>query len=110
MIADAARFQLLYDNFVAWLEGHGIALNSIWSEHFNMGWMVRMMQGVTGPTEQHGDLLADLFVYVMLGLLEVDDFARRLGSLTDRETAGASLLPRARLLQRSGGTCSFVLR
>jgi AI-2 transport protein TqsA len=86
MIADAARFQLLYDNFVGWLEGHGIALNSIWSEHFNMGWMVRMMQGVTGRLNSTVTFWLIVFVYVVLGLLEVDDFARRLANLTDGET------------------------
>jgi len=85
MIADAARFQLLYDNAVAWLEGHGIALSAIWTEHFNMGWMVRMMQGVTGRLNSTVTFWLIVFVYVMLGLLEVDEFSARLRALANHD-------------------------
>jgi AI-2 transport protein TqsA len=38
IVADAARFQLLYNQMTEWLEGHGIVVENIWSEYFNVGW------------------------------------------------------------------------
>lgn len=87
MIADAARFQSLYEQMVAWLEGHGVAVSSVWSEHFNVGWMLRMMQGLTGRLNSTVTFWLIVFVYVILGLLEVDGFSRRLAGLPNQETA-----------------------
>ena len=47
IVADTARFQLLYNQMTEWLEGHGIVVESIWAEHFNVGWMLRIFQGIT---------------------------------------------------------------
>jgi len=48
LLADASRFQSLYDQMTAWLDGHGIAVAGIWTEHFNVGWFLRVVQGITG--------------------------------------------------------------
>ena len=45
VVADAARFQLLYNQMTEWLEGHGIVVESIWTEHFNVGWVLRAVPG-----------------------------------------------------------------
>ena len=42
IITDAARFQLLYNQMTEWLEGHGIVVESLWAEHFNVGWVLRL--------------------------------------------------------------------
>jgi AI-2 transport protein TqsA len=91
MIADSARFQLLYEQIVAWLEGHGIAVASVWSEHFNVGWMLRMMQGVTGRLNSTVTFWLIVFVYVILGLLEVGEFERRIAALPNKQAAGRIL-------------------
>src|SRR5271166_5579590 len=36
LIADSARYQALYDRAIAWLEGQGISVAGLWSEHFNV--------------------------------------------------------------------------
>ena len=41
LIADSARYQALYDGAIAWLEGHGVSVAGLWSEHFNVGWLLR---------------------------------------------------------------------
>jgi predicted PurR-regulated permease PerM len=91
MIADTARFQAIYDQTVAWLESHGIAVGALWSEHFNVGWVLRITQGLTGRINSTVMFWLIVFVYVVLGLLEVDEFAARLRKLSDRET-GARIL------------------
>src|SRR5215472_18004698 len=47
VVSDAARYQVLYDRVAVWLEGHGIAIASLWAEHFNAAWLLRALQGIT---------------------------------------------------------------
>jgi AI-2 transport protein TqsA len=91
VVADAARFQLLYNQMTEWLEGHGILVESIWTEHFNVGWVLRLFQEIT--TRVNGTLSFSLVVliYVILGLMEIDDAARRLRGMKNQE-AGRVLL------------------
>ena len=91
VVTDAARFQLLYNQLTEWLEGHGIVVENIWTEHFNVGWVLRLFQEVT--TRINGALSFSLVVliYVILGLMEVDDAARRIRNIKNQE-AGRVLL------------------
>lgn len=91
VVTDAARFQLLYNQLTEWLEGHGIVVENIWTEHFNVGWVLRLFQEVT--TRINGALSFSLVVliYVILGLMEVDDAARRIRNMKNQE-AGRVLL------------------
>jgi AI-2 transport protein TqsA len=86
VVADAARFQLLYNQLTEWLEGHGIVVETIWTENFNVGWVLRLFQEIT--TRVNGTLSFSLVVliYVILGLMEVDDAARRLRGMKNQET------------------------
>jgi AI-2 transport protein TqsA len=78
VVGEAPRFQLMYNQLSDWLEGQGIAVASLWTEHFNMAWVLRIFQQIT--TRVNGVLSFTLVVliYVILGLLEVDDAAHRL--------------------------------
>ncbi len=91
IVTDAARFQLLYNQMTDWLAGHGIVVESLWAEHFNVGWVLRAFQEIT--TRINGTLSFSLVVliYVILGLMEVDDAARRLRGMRNRE-AGRVML------------------
>jgi AI-2 transport protein TqsA len=87
VIADAARYQAIYDQAAGWLEGHGISVVSLWAEHFNIAWLV-------GAARQINSLLYSLLsfclitlVYVILGLLEVEDMHRKAQALSNREAA-----------------------
>jgi predicted PurR-regulated permease PerM len=75
-IAEAARFQALYDQAAAWLENHGIAIAGLWAEHFNVRWLIGAVQGVTGRVNT-----------LILGLLEVETIARKLRTLVSAQTA-----------------------
>jgi len=84
IVSDAARFQSFYDQATLWLEGHGIAVTGLWSENFNVAWMLRTAQTVTGRLNTTMSFWLVVLVYVILGLLEVEDFARKLKTMRNR--------------------------
>lgn len=87
VVSDAGRFQLLYDQIADWLEGHGIAVAGLWADHFNVAWLVRAMQDVIARANTTLTFWLVVLVYVILGLLEVDDTARKVGAMENREAA-----------------------
>ena len=90
VVTDAARFQLLYNQLTDWLEGHGIVGVNIWTEHFNVGWILRLFQAIT--TRVNGALSFSLVVLIYVsGLMEVDDAAGRIRGMKNQE-AGRVLL------------------
>jgi predicted PurR-regulated permease PerM len=87
LIVDAARYQALYEGVVAWLDGHGISLATIWAEHFNVGWLLRAAQQITGRINTTLTFWLVALIYVVLGLLEVGDVDGRLRALGKSEAA-----------------------
>jgi AI-2 transport protein TqsA len=77
VIADSARFQTLYDQLAEWLEGHGIVVASVWTEHFNMTWLVRLLQGAAARLNVMISFWIVVVVYVLLGLLDAEAVARK---------------------------------
>lgn len=75
-ITDSAQFQALYNQLAEWLEGHGIVVAGMWAEHFNVGWLVRMLQGITTRLNTTISFWIVVLVYVLLGLLDTDAIAR----------------------------------
>jgi AI-2 transport protein TqsA len=86
-VADTARYQALYDSVVTWLEGHGISVAGVWAEHFNTAWVLRAIQQLTGRVNTTMSFWLIAFVYVVLGLMEVDVVRRKLSMLGNREAA-----------------------
>jgi predicted PurR-regulated permease PerM len=82
-VAEAGRFQMIYDQAVLWLEAQGIAVAGLWTEHFNVGWLLRLVQTLTSRVNSAMSFWIVVFVYVILGLLEVDDFGRRVRTIKD---------------------------
>jgi AI-2 transport protein TqsA len=87
LVADAERFQQLYGQAAAWLEAHGIGIATLWAEHFNARWLVRAVQGVAGQLNTTIGFWLVVLVYVILGLLEVDDAERRVRVMENRHAA-----------------------
>ena len=84
---DAARYQSVYDRIVSWLDGHGVSVAGLWAEHFNVRWLLRTTQYVTGRVNTTLTFWLIALVYVTLGLLEVDDIRRNVEALDNREAA-----------------------
>ena len=91
VVSDAPRFQQFYAELTAWLETHGIVVASLWAEHFNVGWAIRLFQQITARINGMLSFSLVVLIYVILGLLEVDTVAAKLRALKQRQT-GAVLL------------------
>ena len=91
IVSDAARFQQFYDQATLWLEGHGIAVTGLWAENFNVAWMLRMAQTVSGRLNTTMSFWLVVLVYVILGLLEVEDFGRKLRGMRNRQVGDVLL-------------------
>jgi len=91
IVSDAARFQQFYDQVTVWLEGHGIAVTGLWAENFNVAWMLRTAQTISGRLNTTMSFWLVVLVYVILGLLEVEDFARKLKAMRNQVVGGVLL-------------------
>ena len=91
LIRDAARYQALYDTLILWLESHGLSIAGIWSEHFNVQWMLRAGQEITGRLNSTLSLGLITLVYATLGLLEIEPLRARVKGLADQDMARALL-------------------
>lgn len=87
LLSDAERFQLLYEQMAAWLEGHGIVVAGVWADHFDFRWMLRTAQGLTAHINRTVGFWLFVLLYLILGLLEVDDFTRKIEAFKNREAA-----------------------
>jgi predicted PurR-regulated permease PerM len=87
LIADSSRYQAIYDSLVAWLDGHGVSVAGLWAEHFNVGWMLRSAQQITGRVNTTLSFWLITLVYVILGLMEVDDLHRKAQAFLKPEAA-----------------------
>jgi predicted PurR-regulated permease PerM len=85
VVTEAAHFQALYGHAVGWLEQHGIVVASLWAEHFSMSWLIRLFQQVLSAINGTLSFSLVVLIYVVLGLLEVDDAARRLAAMKNQE-------------------------
>ncbi|BCJ90973.1 AI-2E family transporter [Terrihabitans soli] len=83
---NAARFQAFYAALSDWLESHDLYAASLFTEYFNIPWLIRLAQQVTGRF--HGMLTFTFvtLIFVLLGLLEVRVVRRKLELMTG-ETA-----------------------
>src|SRR5207302_223573 len=81
LVGDLPRYQALYSTMVTWLDGHGISVAGLWAEHFNVAWLLRATQQVTGRVNTTLSFWVIALVYVVLGLLEVEDIRRKVEAL-----------------------------
>ena len=95
VIADAGRYQAIYDAAVAFLDSHGVSVAGLWAEHFNVGWMLRGAQQITGRVNTTLGFWIITLVYVILGLMEVEDAERKLRAFLAPATAAALIEARA---------------
>jgi len=87
LTADAARYQALYETTMTWLEGHGVSVAVLWAQHFNVRWLLGTTQQIAGRVTSTLSFWLIAVVYVVLGLLEVEDIRRRIELLDNRELA-----------------------
>ena len=78
LFVNAGRFQAIYSDWANWLEEHGIAIAGPLADRFNVAWLIGFSQGMAGKLNSMAGFAVLVFIFVMLGLLEVDDFNARL--------------------------------
>jgi AI-2 transport protein TqsA len=78
LFLNAGRFQTIYSDWVSWLEGHGVAIVGPVTDRFDVTWLVGMVQNIAGRLNSLTGSTVLVFVFMMLGLLEVDHFNVRL--------------------------------
>ena len=67
LLADTARYQALYERAIDWLEDRGISVAGLWSEHFNVGWLVHWAGQITGRVNTTLTFWLIALLYVILG-------------------------------------------
>ncbi len=78
LISNIPRFQELYVLATNWLEGHGILAAQVFSDQFNVGWIFRAVQETASILNSSISFWLVTFVFIVLGLLEVDDARRNI--------------------------------
>lgn len=91
VVLNTQRFQALYDQAGLWLEGHGFVLANVVTEHFDVRWLLFAFQDLSSRVHGLASFLIFTFVYVLLGLLEVDALTSQLGRFA-REGRGDFVL------------------
>jgi AI-2 transport protein TqsA len=84
-LSNGSSFQLVYGQLAEWLQGHGIAVAGLWAEHFNAGWLARVLQEITIRMSGALTFSIVMLTYVILGLLEVDSLGAKLRALPEGE-------------------------
>jgi len=90
MFANAGRLQILYVQTTVWLELYGISVAQF-ADTFNVNWLLRTMQSVGGRVHTFLSFIVLVFVFTLLGLLEVGIVRRNIEALDNKDTARALL-------------------
>ncbi len=80
LILNAGRFQALYVEAAAWLEGHGLYSAGTLAETFNVSWLIRVFQGLAARLNGMVGFAVVTLIFVMLGLLETGIMRAKLAS------------------------------
>lgn len=88
---NAGRLQAIYMDWAAWLDGQGVAIVGPITDRFDIRWFVGVVQGIAGRLNSLTGFTLLVFIFIMLGLLEVDDFNARL-SQRDAQPFGDKIL------------------
>lgn len=86
LVANTDRFQALYQQKSEWLAQHDIYLGSLALEHFNVAWIIHLLQGLLLRLQGILRFFVVTLIFLMLGLLEVEMTHRKLLALANGNT------------------------
>jgi hypothetical protein len=89
VIANAARLQDLYMHAADLLEQRGLYAAELFAEQVNVLWLIRVLRAIGGSLQDVLSFCIVTFVFVILGLLEVEPLGRRLRRVGDQQTGAA---------------------
>jgi predicted PurR-regulated permease PerM len=91
LLNNVQRFQALYLQATKWLEEHGIFVAGTFAERFDVMWLVRLFQEIARRLNRLAGFAILVFVFLMMALLEVEQFRQKLASL-DKGGTSAKLI------------------
>jgi predicted PurR-regulated permease PerM len=91
LIGNSPRFQALYQQKAEWLAQHDVYIGSLAIEHFNVGWLIRLFQEITSRLQGFVSFALVAFIFLMLGLLEVDVTRGKFAALANRTASQVAL-------------------
>jgi len=91
VIANAARLQGLYMHAADLLEQRGLYAAELFAERINVLWLVQVLRAIGGSLQDVLSFSIVTFVFVILGLLEVEPLGRRLRRVGDGEVGAAAI-------------------
>ena len=91
VIANSARLQGLYSHVAELLEQRGLYAAELIAEQFNMSWIVGVIRGIGGSLQGIVTFALVTFIFVILGLLELEPLGRRLGRIGDGAFGAAAV-------------------
>lgn len=89
---NAARFQALYAALSDWLESHDLYIASLFTDYFNVSWLVRLLQQAGGRFNGMLTFTFVTLIFVLLGLLEVPEVRSRLEGMKQHRAAAVCLI------------------
>lgn len=78
LFVNADRFQTIYLGWTDWLDHNGMGIAGPLMDQFDVSWLVGIVRGMAGRLHSLGGFAFLVLIFVMLGLLEVEDFRARL--------------------------------
>jgi len=91
VIANSARLQGLYMHAADLLEQRGLYAAELFAQQINVLWLVQILRAVGGSLQGVFSFSIVTFVFVILGLLEVEPLGRRLRRIGDGEAGAAAI-------------------
>ena len=91
VIANAARLQSLYMHAADLLERRGLYAAELFAEQVNVLWLVQVLRAIGGSLQGVLSFSIVTFVFVILGLLEVEALGRRLRRIGDGQLGAATI-------------------
>jgi AI-2 transport protein TqsA len=91
IIANASRLQSLYTRAADLLEARGLYAAELVAQQFNMSWILGVVRSVGAGLQGVVTFALVTFIFVILGLLELEPLARRLEQLGDGRSGVAAL-------------------
>jgi AI-2 transport protein TqsA len=91
VIANSARLQGLYLHLADLLEQRGLYAAELIAEQFNMSWIVGVVRGIGASLQGIVSFALVTFIFVILGLLELEPLGRRLGRIGDGTFGAAAI-------------------
>jgi len=91
VIANAARLQGLYMHAADLLEQRGLCAAELFAEQVNVLWLVQVLRAIGGSLQGVLSFSIVTFVFVILGLLEVEPLGRRLRRMDDGAGGGTTI-------------------